>query len=74
MNNDTRTDSVSIIFKKNYVDIQNSIPLRLKTTESWMLFRALTRWQYCHLKYGGRYLWMKTKRIKERTLLSMSLS
>ena len=26
MNNDTRTDSVSIIFKKNYVDIQNSIP------------------------------------------------
>ena len=39
MNNDTRTDSVSIIFKKNYVDIQNSIPLRLKTTESWMLFQ-----------------------------------
>lgn len=39
MNNDTRTDSVSIIFKKNYVDIQNSIPLRLKTTESWTLFQ-----------------------------------
>ena len=42
MNNDTRTDSVPIIFKKNYVDIQNSIPLRLKTKESWMFFRALT--------------------------------
>lgn len=43
MNNDTRTDSVSIIFKKNYVDIQNSIPLRLKTTESWMLFQGFDK-------------------------------
>ena len=43
MNNDTRTDSVSIIFKKNYVDIQNSIPLRLKTTESWMLFQSFDK-------------------------------
>lgn len=38
-----RTDSVSIIFKKNYVDIQNSIPLRLKTTESWMLFQSFNK-------------------------------
>lgn len=43
MNNDTRTDSVSIIFKKNYVDIQRSIPLRLETTESWMLFQSFDK-------------------------------
>ena len=51
MNNDTRTDSVSIIFKKNYVDIQKNIPLRLETTESWMLFQNFDKVAVLPSKY-----------------------
>ena len=73
MNNDTRTDSVSIIFKKNYVDIQNSIPLRLKTTESWMLFQSFDKMAVLPSKIWRKIFMDENKKDKRKNIIILIL-
>ena len=73
MNNDTRTDSVSIIFKKNYVDIQNSIPLRLKTTESWMLFQGFDKMAVLPSKIWRTIFMDENKKDKRKNIIILIL-
>ena len=73
MNNDTRTDSVSIIFKKNYVDIQNSIPLRLKTTESWMLFQSFDKMAVLPSKIWRTIFMDENKKDKRKNIIILIL-
>lgn len=73
MNNDTRTDSVSIIFKKNYVDIQNSIPLRLETTESWMLFQSFNKMAVLPSKIWRMNIMDENKKDKRKNIIILIL-
>ena len=73
MNNDTRTDSVSIIFKKNYVDIQNSIPLRLETTESWMLFQSFEKMAVLPSEIWRMIVMDENKKDKRKNIIILIL-